>query len=85
MSGRGPCIAQGACRCSLAKDMEWHLEFFTPITYAKTRAFHVQSSQLRDTVVSGHCDTESLKRALQGFVEHGGIKVYISQCHFKLC
>lgn len=28
-------------------------------------------------MVSGHCDTESLKWALQGFVEHGGIKVYI--------
>ena len=38
---------------------------------------YVQSSLLRDTVVSGYCDTESLKRALQGFVEHGGIKVYV--------
>ena len=48
-----------------------------PDRVLKATIRHVQSSQMRDTVVSGHCDTESLKRALQGFVEHGGIKVYI--------
>lgn len=35
----------------------------------------MQTSQLRDTLLDGQCDTDSLRRSLHGFVEHGGIQV----------
>ena len=35
----------------------------------------MQTSQLWETLLDGQCDTDSLRRSLHGFVEHGGIQV----------
>ena len=41
----------------------------------------MQTSQLRDTLLDGQCDTDSPRRSLHGFVEHGGIQVHLE--HFN--